>query len=313
MRLSGAAVLRRLSVATHDSPPPQRSRIGRRLPSSCRRLGGRAARLHGAALSRRRLDQSGLLRRPTRCPRVLRDTARYGVMAVGMTFVIVNKDLDLSVGSTLGLVAVVFSISFAPTYFDCGVVPALVCCHRARRCDRPAQRRARHRPAGARLHRHADHAVHRPRPRARPDRRQDHLLSRARRTTIPGSSGSARPTPRLQQPDPDLRSSSPCVGAIVLAKTAGLRDLSPPAATSRRRAMPASRPRWVRIRAYLLSALCATLAGADARGPGQGHHLAVRPGRRADRHRRGHRRRRLDPRRPRPRPRLRASARSWSC
>ena len=39
-------------------------------------------------------------------------------MAVGMTFVIVNRDLDLSVGSTLGLTAVVFSIAFAPTYFD---------------------------------------------------------------------------------------------------------------------------------------------------------------------------------------------------
>ncbi len=49
---------------------------------------------------------------------VLRDAARYGVMAVGMTFVIVNRDLDLSVGSTLGLVAVVFSIAFAPTAFD---------------------------------------------------------------------------------------------------------------------------------------------------------------------------------------------------
>ena len=36
---------------------------------------------------------------------VLRDAARFGVMAVGMTFVIVNKDLDLSVGSTLGLIA----------------------------------------------------------------------------------------------------------------------------------------------------------------------------------------------------------------
>jgi ribose/xylose/arabinose/galactoside ABC-type transport system permease subunit len=29
---------------------------------------------------------------------LLRDAARYAVMAVGMTFVIVNKDLDLSVG-----------------------------------------------------------------------------------------------------------------------------------------------------------------------------------------------------------------------
>ncbi len=55
---------------------------------------------------------------------VLRDTARYGVMAVGMTFVIVNKDLDLSVGSTLGLVATVFSICFAQTHLDLGVLPA---------------------------------------------------------------------------------------------------------------------------------------------------------------------------------------------
>ena len=49
---------------------------------------------------------------------VLRDTARFGVMAVGMTFVIVNKELDLSVGSILGLVATVFSIAYAPSHFD---------------------------------------------------------------------------------------------------------------------------------------------------------------------------------------------------
>src|SRR3546814_18147902 len=48
----------------------------------------------------------------------LRDAARYGVMAVGMTFVIVNRDLDLSVGSTLGLVAVVFSLLYAPSPQD---------------------------------------------------------------------------------------------------------------------------------------------------------------------------------------------------
>ena len=40
---------------------------------------------------------------------LLRDTRATRVMAVGMTFVIVNKDLDLSVGSTYGLVAVVFA------------------------------------------------------------------------------------------------------------------------------------------------------------------------------------------------------------
>jgi ribose transport system permease protein len=57
---------------------------------------------------------------------VLRDAARYGVMAVGMTFVIVNKDLDLSVGSLYGLTAAVFSVSFSPSYFDSGIATAIV-------------------------------------------------------------------------------------------------------------------------------------------------------------------------------------------
>ncbi|WP_159589716.1 ABC transporter permease [Chelativorans xinjiangense] len=56
---------------------------------------------------------------------VMRDAARFGVMAVGMTFVIVNKDLDLSVGSTLGLVATVFSIVFAETHIGAGLGAAL--------------------------------------------------------------------------------------------------------------------------------------------------------------------------------------------
>src|SRR5262249_59067269 len=48
----------------------------------------------------------------------LRDAARFGVMAVGMSFVIINRDLDLSVGSTLGLVSVVFAMAVAPTFYD---------------------------------------------------------------------------------------------------------------------------------------------------------------------------------------------------
>ena len=40
-----------------------------------------------------------------------------------MTFVIVNKDLDLSVGSTYGLIGVVFSMLFAPNFLDLGVGP----------------------------------------------------------------------------------------------------------------------------------------------------------------------------------------------
>ena len=59
---------------------------------------------------------------------VLRDTARYGVMAVGMTFVIVNKDLDLSVGSTYGLTGVIFAIIFSPTHLGLGLTEALLAC-----------------------------------------------------------------------------------------------------------------------------------------------------------------------------------------
>jgi len=59
---------------------------------------------------------------------LLRDAARYAVMAVGMTFVIVNKDLDLSVGSTYGLITVIFSMAFSPTFYDMGPGPAIVIC-----------------------------------------------------------------------------------------------------------------------------------------------------------------------------------------
>ena len=59
---------------------------------------------------------------------VLRDASRYGVMAVGMTFVIVNKELDLSVGSTFGLTATIFGMLFAPTYFDSTSATAVVWC-----------------------------------------------------------------------------------------------------------------------------------------------------------------------------------------
>ncbi|MBV8795570.1 MAG: ABC transporter permease, partial [Hyphomicrobiales bacterium] len=59
---------------------------------------------------------------------VLRDASRYGVLAIGMTFVIVNKELDLSVGSTFGLTAAIFGTVFAPTYFDMGVWTAVGWC-----------------------------------------------------------------------------------------------------------------------------------------------------------------------------------------
>src|ERR1700677_3189405 len=59
---------------------------------------------------------------------VLRDASRYGVLAIGMTFVIVNKELDLSVGSTFGLTATIFGMVFAPTYFNMSVGVAVLWC-----------------------------------------------------------------------------------------------------------------------------------------------------------------------------------------
>ncbi len=59
---------------------------------------------------------------------LLRDTSRVGIIAVGMTFVIANKDLDLSVGSTYGLIAVVFARLFAPSFLDFGVIQSVILC-----------------------------------------------------------------------------------------------------------------------------------------------------------------------------------------
>lgn len=59
---------------------------------------------------------------------LLRDSARYAVMAVGMTFVIGAKDIDLSVGSTYGLVAVVFSVCFHDANLGMGVLESIAVC-----------------------------------------------------------------------------------------------------------------------------------------------------------------------------------------
>ena len=45
-----------------------------------------------------------------------------------MTFVLVNRELDLSVGSTFGLTATFFGMLFAPTYFDLDVYTAVFWC-----------------------------------------------------------------------------------------------------------------------------------------------------------------------------------------
>ena len=179
-----------------------------------------------------------------------------------MTFVIVNKDLDLSVGSTYGLVGdrLLHRSSRRPISTSASG-PAVVWCLLIGLADRPHQRRAGHDPQGAGLHRHADHAVHRPRLRARPHRRQDHRLRATRRSDFPGSSSSARPTPRLQQPDPRSSCVVAVVGAVVLAKTRIGYETFAIGGNEQAASYAGIPTRWVRMRAYLLSSLCATIAG----------------------------------------------------
>jgi ribose transport system permease protein len=59
---------------------------------------------------------------------LLRDTSRVGIIAVGMTFVIANRDIDLSVGSTYGLVAVVFARLFASSFLDFDLITSAILC-----------------------------------------------------------------------------------------------------------------------------------------------------------------------------------------
>jgi hypothetical protein len=61
---------------------------------------------------------------------VLHDAVRWGEMVVGMTSAVVDTDLDLSVGSTLGLTSLVSAILVAPSRLDLlawvAVAPCLV-------------------------------------------------------------------------------------------------------------------------------------------------------------------------------------------
>ena len=230
---------------------------------------------------------------------VLRDSSRVGIIAVGMTFVIVNKDLDLSVGSTYGLVAVVFARLFAPSFLDLGIVASVVLCLLlgvliglingvlVTILKVPAfiatltilfigrgfvlaltHGQSIYYPAKA-----AEHP----------------LFFQPRRDQRAG----------VQQPDRDLRRRRRdrrlCAGQDPL----GLRDLRHRRQRAGRDLCRHSDQLGAHPRLPDLVALRRP-GRADVGGPGQGRHPALRGQRRADGDRRGDHRRRLDPRRPRP-------------
>jgi ribose transport system permease protein len=236
--------------------------------------------------------------KPDALAAVLRDAARYGVMAVGMTFVIINKDLDLSVGSTYGLVATVFSIAFAQSHFDAGIgvavlagiitgiivglingvlvttlrVPAFIATLTMLFIGRGLVLGL----TGGKT-----------------------ISFLEKRNTRPASSPSGRPTPWASTARSSSWPSSPCSAPMCSPSPAGLRDL-------RHRRQRIGRdlcrhPDPLGPHPRLSPFLAVRHARrADGRRTGQGHHLAGRLRRRAHRHRGGDRRRRLHPRRPRP-------------
>ena len=230
---------------------------------------------------------------------VLRDASRYGVMAVGMTFVIVNRDLDLSVGSTLGLVAVVFSIAFAPTHFDLPAWAAILVCL----------------AVGLAIGLINGVLVTWLKVPAFIATLTMLFVGRGLVLGLTGGKTIAYEvkarefaffalgeTQRASASTTRSWSScwSPSWAASCSPARAGATRPTPSAATRWRPSMPASTRGSVRIRGFVLASLVRHARRADERRPGQGRHLAIRPGCGAHRHRRGDRRRRLDPGRARP-------------
>ena len=233
---------------------------------------------------------------------LLRDSARYAVMAVGMTFVIANKDLDLSVGSTFGLVTVVFAYAFNPAHYDMGVGVAIVACFvlgTVIGLINGVLVTILRVPAfiatltmlfigrgfvlgltGGQIDPLSGQGARVP------------LVLPARRVQRLG----------LQQPDPDRARRRRARRLRARQDALGLRDLR----DRRQRAggdlcrHPDALGQDTRLPARIVVRHDRRPDGGRA---GQGHSPQSGLERRADRHRRGHHRRRLDPRRPRPRPR----------
>ena len=148
---------------------------GRRL-AAVRGMGSRSSRHHGAALSRRPLSQPRIFRLdrravlgPARRLALRRDGGGHdlrdrqpGARSLG------RLDLRLDGGDLRhGFRADLFRLR----RLDRGLLVP-----RAWSCCRAHQRVSGHDPRGARLHRHPDDAVHRPRRDPRSHRRQEHRL-----------------------------------------------------------------------------------------------------------------------------------------
>ena len=182
--------------------------------------------------------------------------------------------------------------------------PVGACLPASRRHDRTPQRRARHHPEGAGVHRHADDALHRPRLRARAHPWPVDLLSRQGERASAVLPVSARPTPSASTTRSSIFAIVAVLGAYVLAKTRWGYETFATGGNAQAASL-CRHPDELGAHPRLSHLVALRGAGRpDVGGPGQGRHPALRRQRRADRHRRGDHRRRLDPRRPRPGRRL---------
>ena len=194
---------------------------------------------------------------------LLRDAARYAVMAVGMTFVIVNKDLDLSVGSIFGLVGVIFAYVFNPTHYDYGVIAAIVACFVLGSIHRPHQR----------------YLVTILRVPAFIATLTMLFIGRGFILGLTGGQSILFPDKAAEYPwffqlgestlwgfnnQIPIALAIVAIGAVVLAKTRWGYETFATGGNEQAAIYAGIPTRWVRIRAYLLSSLCATVAGLMA-------------------------------------------------
>lgn len=93
---------------------------------------------------------------------IVREASFTGICGVGMTFVIISGDLDLSVASQVALCSCVLTLLLPKM----GVFPSVILILLARRGARDLQRRAHREDEDPRVHRDARHDVRLPRARA---------------------------------------------------------------------------------------------------------------------------------------------------
>ena len=239
--------LPRLLAAARSRYPGHRCRPHQ--PGSARRLAQLAGGwelgllvLMALLFSAARCDQSGFLRQRRR---LSRGAARYrplcrhggrhdlrhrqqGSRSVGR--------LDLGAGRRR-----VLHRSSRPSFSTCGSARRVARLPRARHRSSASSTACWSPSSRAGLHRDADDAAHRSRHRSRPDRRQDRSAIAVKAAEFPGffhlgETNAWASTTRS-------RSRSSCIASAPSCwpRPAGATRPSPPAATSRRRSMPASR------------------------------------------------------------------------